>query len=45
MYGILAHEKLRQRSLEDTFNDPVFKVLFPPVIQAMIPALHRAQPA
>lgn len=28
MYGILAHEKLSQRSLEDTFNDPVFKVLF-----------------
>lgn len=28
MYGILAHEKLSQRSLEDTFNDPIFKVLF-----------------
>ena len=28
MYGILENEKLSQRSLEDTFNDPVFKFLF-----------------
>lgn len=28
MYGILENEKLSQRTLEDTFNDPVFKVLF-----------------
>lgn len=28
MYGILENEKLSQRTLEDTFNDPVFKTLF-----------------
>ena len=28
MYGILENEKLSQRSLEDTFNDSVFKLLF-----------------
>jgi hypothetical protein len=28
IYGILDNEKLSQRSLEDTFNDPVFKFLF-----------------
>jgi len=28
MYGILENERLSQRSLEDTFNDSVFKVLF-----------------
>lgn len=28
MYGILENEKLSQRSLEDTFNDTVFKALF-----------------
>lgn len=28
MYGILENEKLSQRTLEDTFNDPVFKILF-----------------
>jgi transposase len=28
MYGIMENEKLSQRSLEDTFNDPVFKLLF-----------------
>jgi transposase len=28
MYGILEHDRLSQRSLEDTFNDPVFKALF-----------------
>jgi len=28
MYGILENEKLSQRSLEDTFNDTVFKSLF-----------------
>ena len=28
MYGILENEKLSQRTLEDTFNDPVFKSLF-----------------
>ena len=28
LYGILENEKLSQRSLEDTFNDPVFKLLF-----------------
>ena len=28
MYGILENETLSQRSLEDTFNDPVFKTLF-----------------
>jgi IS4 transposase len=28
MYGILENEKLSQRTLQDTFNDPVFKVLF-----------------
>jgi hypothetical protein len=28
LYGILENEKLSQRSLEDTFNDPVFKTLF-----------------
>lgn len=27
-YGILDNERLSQRTLEDTFNDPVFKVLF-----------------
>ena len=28
MYGILENERLSQRTLEDTFNDPVFKFLF-----------------
>ncbi|SDG86417.1 IS4 family transposase [Chitinophaga filiformis] len=28
MYGILENEKLSQRTLEDTFNDAVFKILF-----------------
>lgn len=28
LYGILDNEKLSQRTLEDTFNDAVFKVLF-----------------
>ena len=28
MYGILENEKLSQRTLEDTFNDSVFKMLF-----------------
>jgi len=28
LYGILENEKLSQRSLEDTFNDRVFKLLF-----------------
>lgn len=28
MYGILQNEKLSQRTLEDTFNDAVFKILF-----------------
>jgi hypothetical protein len=28
MYGILENEKLSQRTLEDTFNDSVFKVIF-----------------
>lgn len=28
LYGILDKEKLSQRTLEDTFNDSVFKVLF-----------------
>jgi len=28
MYGILENERLSQRSLEDTFNDTVFKALF-----------------
>jgi hypothetical protein len=28
MYGIIENEKLSQRSLEDTFNDSVFKLLF-----------------
>ena len=28
MYGILENERLSQRTLEDTFNDPVFKLLF-----------------
>lgn len=28
LYGILDNEKLSQRTLEDTFNDTVFKVLF-----------------
>ena len=28
MYGLLENEKLSQRTLEDTFNDPVFKLLF-----------------
>lgn len=28
LYGILENDRLSQRSLEDTFNDPVFKVLF-----------------
>jgi hypothetical protein len=28
LYGILENEKLSQRTLEDTFNDPVFKTLF-----------------
>jgi hypothetical protein len=28
MFGILENDRLSQRSLEDTFNDPVFKLLF-----------------
>lgn len=28
LYGIIENEKLSQRTLEDTFNDPVFKLLF-----------------
>lgn len=28
VYGLLENERLSQRSLEDTFNDPVFKMLF-----------------
>lgn len=28
LYGILENDKLSQRTLEDTFNDPVFKTLF-----------------
>ncbi|KAA6331390.1 hypothetical protein EZS27_019990, partial [termite gut metagenome] len=28
MYGILENERLSQRTLEDTFHDPVFKMLF-----------------
>jgi len=28
MYGILENERLSQRTLEDTFNDSVFKMLF-----------------
>jgi len=28
LYGILENEKLSQRTLEDTFNDPMFKILF-----------------
>lgn len=28
MYGILENDRLSQRTLEDTFNDPVFKILF-----------------
>lgn len=28
MYGILENDRLSQRSLEDTFNDPFFKQLF-----------------
>lgn len=28
MYGILENDRLSQRTLEDSFNDPVFKVLF-----------------
>jgi hypothetical protein len=28
LYGILENEKLSQRTLEDTFNDPIFKNLF-----------------
>lgn len=28
MYGILENDKLSQRTLEDTFNDQVFKMLF-----------------
>lgn len=28
LYGILENEKLSQRTLEDTFNDPLFKTLF-----------------
>ena len=28
MYGILENARLSQRTLEDTFNDPVFKLLF-----------------
>ncbi|KAA6327051.1 hypothetical protein EZS27_023925 [termite gut metagenome] len=30
MYGILENERLSQRTLEDTFHDPVFKMLFNP---------------
>jgi hypothetical protein len=28
LYRILENEKLSQRTLEDTFNDPMFKILF-----------------
>lgn len=28
LYGILENEKLSQRTLEDTFNDFLFKILF-----------------
>lgn len=28
MYGIVENDRLSQRTLEDTFNDPVFKMLF-----------------
>ena len=28
MYGMIENDKLSQRTLEDTFNDPVFKLLF-----------------
>ena len=28
LYGIVENERLSQRSLEDTFNDPLFKLLF-----------------
>ena len=28
LYGIVENDRLSQRSLEDTFNDPVFKLLF-----------------
>lgn len=28
MYGILENDRLSQRTLEDAFNDPVFKMLF-----------------
>jgi len=28
LFGILENEKLSQRTLEDTFNDPIFKTLF-----------------
>ena len=28
LYGLLNNERLSQRSLEDTFNDSVFKLLF-----------------
>jgi hypothetical protein len=28
MYGILENDRLSQRTLEDTFNDPFFKLLF-----------------
>jgi hypothetical protein len=28
LYGILENDRLSQRTLEDTFNDPVFKLLF-----------------
>lgn len=28
MYGILENDRLSQRTLEDTFNDPIFKILF-----------------
>ena len=28
LYGIIENEKLSQRTLEDNFNDPVFKILF-----------------
>ena len=28
LYGILENDRMSQRSLEDTFNDPVFKFLF-----------------
>jgi hypothetical protein len=30
MYGILENDRLSRRTLEDTFNDPVFKMLFNP---------------